>query len=179
MIIQCPECETRYRMKEMAPGRPVAHLHCPKCRFRFSLIPPQIEGQAPTIHAAARILVVDDARFFREMLADLLKPLKLNLYLAESAAEVHDRLQQTPCDLILLDLNLPDQNGLDLITELRAGNLLGKARILAMSGIYRREEDATGAIRAGADAFINKSFRPDELREKVKKLLGQQHADRS
>ena len=80
-------------------------------------------------------------------------------------------LNETSCVLMLLDLNLPDKNGLDLITEIRAGGEFTNIRILAMSGVYRREDDAMDAIRAGADAFISKSFRPDDLRAKVKKLL--------
>lgn len=171
MIIQCPECSTRYRIKDIAPGRPVARLTCPKCEFRFTLTAPQAPGQLPTVQGCARVLVVDDAFFFREMLADLLKPLNLNLELAANATDALDYLRKGHCALMILDLNLPDKNGLELIEEIRCDAGLGKLRILAMSGIYRREDDALEAIRAGADAFINKSFRPEELRDKVEKLL--------
>lgn len=171
MIIQCPECPARYRIKEMAPGRLDAHLECPKCKCRFTLTAPDLEGQSPTVIPGARILIVDDAHFFREMLADLLKPLNLNLHLVADAQTALDGLHDKLPDLLLLDLNLPDKNGLDLIAEIRADKQLAKVRILAMSGVYRREDDAMDAIRAGADAFINKSFRPDDLREKVKKML--------
>jgi CheY-like chemotaxis protein len=155
----------------MAPGSPDAHLVCPKCKFHFALIAPQTEGQPPTLRSNARVLVVDDAHFFREMLVELLMPLKLNLRLAASAAEALEQLQSKPCDLVLLDLNLPDRNGLELIADIRAEDSCDKTRILAMSGVYRREEDGIDAIRAGADGFINKSFRPEDLREKVRKLL--------
>ncbi len=174
MIIQCPDCTTRYRLKDMAPGRPDARLVCPNCSFHFTLIAPQAEGQSATIRSGARVLVVDDAHFFREMLAELLIPLNLNLCLATTAAEAQEQLlqQSQPFALMILDLNLPDKNGLELIAEFRANNLLSKTRILAMSGVYRREADAMDAIRAGADAFLNKSFRPEDLREKVRALLG-------
>lgn len=171
MIIQCPACPTRYRIKDMAPGRSDAPLVCPNCKFHFTLIAPPAVGQPPTVRPGARVLVVDDAHFFREMLADLLIPLNLNLQLAATAAEALEQLQLHPCDLMILDLNLPDKNGLELIVELRAEKTFGKTRILAMSGVFRREEDSMDAIRAGADAFLNKSFRPDDLREKVRKLL--------
>jgi len=171
MILQCPNCATRYRIKEISPGRPAAKLICPNCRFHFTLIAPKDVGEAPTLLAGARVLLVDDANFFREMLADLLMPLNLNLRLAATAAEALQLLAQHPCDLMLLDLNLPDKNGLDLIREIRSNSHLAKTRILAMSGVFRREEDGMAAIRSGADAFINKSFRPEDLREKVRKLL--------
>ncbi len=171
MIIQCPDCTTRYRIKHMAPGRPDARLVCPNCKFRFTLIAPQIEDQPPTIHSSALVLVVDDAHFFREMLVDLLMPLNLNLCLAANAAEALEQLQSKSFDLMILDLNLPDKNGLELIAEIRTDNSLSKTRILAMSAVYRHEEDGMDAIRAGADGFLNKSFRPEDLRAKVKKFL--------
>lgn len=171
MIIQCPECSSRYRLKDMPPGHAEARLKCPKCSCRFILTAPAVEGQPPTISRGASVLLVDDAHFFREMLADLLQPLNLNLQLAASAGEALEHLRGSDYNLMLLDLNLPDKNGLELITEIRADKQLQGTRILAMSGVYRREDDALEAIRSGADAFINKSFRPDELREKVKKLL--------
>ncbi len=171
MIIQCPECSSRYRIKDMPPGHPGAQLKCPKCSCFFSLLAPSSAGQPPTIEPGAKVLIVDDARFFREMLADLLQPLNLNLTSAATAAEAFVRLCSESPDLLLLDLNLPDKNGLELITQLRGDKRFEKIVILAMSGVYRREDDAMEAIRAGADAFINKSFRPDDLRARVKKLL--------
>ena len=171
MIISCPDCTTRYRIKDVAPGRSDARLVCPNCKVRFTLIAPQTEGQPPTIQASAKVLVVDDAHFFREMLVDLLMPSHLTLSSVENAAEALDQLYRQPCDLIVVDLNLPDKNGLDLIAEIRADSQINKTRILAMSGVYRREADGMDAIRAGADSFLTKSFRPDELREKVRKLL--------
>jgi DNA-binding response OmpR family regulator len=135
------------------------------------LTSPLAPGEAPTLLPGARILVVDDANFFREMLADLLLPLNLNISLAATAGEALKQLAQQPFDLMLLDLNLPDQNGLDLIREIRSNAQVREIPILAMSGVFRREEDGIDAIRAGADAFTNKSFRPEELRDKVRKLL--------
>ncbi len=171
MIIHCPDCPIRYRIKDMAPGRPDARLVCPNCKFHFTLIAPQSVGQPPIIRSSAKVLIVDDARFFREMLVDLLMPLNLNVRLAANAAEALEQLHLKSCDLILLDLQLPDKNGFELIANIRADNRIGKTRILAMSGVYRREEDGMDAIRAGADGFLNKSFRPDDLREKVRKFL--------
>lgn len=171
MIIQCPECSARYRIKNMAPGRSEARLECSKCQCRFTLTAPRVAGESPTLRRGASVLMVDDAHFFREMLADLLQPLHLNLQLATNAAEALEWLRKKSFVLMLLDLNLPDKNGLELIQEIRGDEQLKETRILAMSGVYRREDDAMAAIRAGADSFINKSFRPEELRDKVKKFL--------
>ncbi|MCF6180170.1 MAG: response regulator [Geopsychrobacter sp.] len=155
----------------MSPGHPGAHLNCPKCHRYFSIIAPTSKGEPPTIKPGPKVLIVDDARFFREMLVDLLQPLNLNLFLAETAASALEQLQTENPDLVMLDLNLPDQNGLEVIARIRADDRFKAIKILAMSGVYRREDDAMDAIRTGADAFINKSFRPDDLRNKIEKLL--------
>ncbi len=172
MIIQCPECSSRYRIKDLPPGHADARLKCPKCDCRFILSAPAVVGGAPRVKPCAAVLLVDDAHFFREMLSDLLQPLQLDLHLAPNAAEAMAKLQAGSWQLLMLDLNLPDKNGLELIGEIRAAEKLKDLRILAMSAVYRREDDVLAALRAGADAFLNKSFRPDELRDKVKELLG-------
>jgi len=171
MIIQCPDCASKYRIKEMAPGRADAHLSCPNCAFRFSLQAPKQAGLPPTVVPGGRVLLVDDARFFREMIVDLLVPINLNIRLAETAAGALTLLEESLGDLLVLDLNLPDKNGLDFISELRNDSRFQGLSILAISGVYRHEQDSLDAIRAGADGFISKSFRPAELSEKIRTML--------
>jgi len=171
MIIQCPGCVTSYRIKDMLPGQRDAHITCPKCACHFTLQAPHKPGDSPTVNAGAAVLLVDDAPFFREMIADLLMPLNLNLRCAVNANEALTALAQSSFVLMLIDLNLPDRNGLELIREIRCHPQGKNLRILAMSGVYRREQDGLEAIRAGADDFLNKSFRPEELRARVRKFL--------
>lgn len=171
MIIQCPGCGTSYRIKDMLPGQRDAHITCPKCSCHFTLHAPLKSGDSPTISAGAAVLLVDDAPFFREMIVDLLVPLNLNLRLAANAEEALTQLNKNSFILLLIDLNLPDRNGLDLIREIRRHPQWQNLRIVAMSGVYRREQDALEAIRAGADDFLNKSFRPEDLRARVRKFI--------
>jgi DNA-binding response OmpR family regulator len=51
---------------------------------------------------------------------------------------------------------------------------LGKLRLLAMSGVYRKEADVVEVQAAGADDFVSKSFKPEQLQLRVKKLLADQ-----
>lgn len=171
MIIQCPGCTTSYRIKDMMPGQRDAHVTCPQCSCHFTLHAPQKTGDPPAVRAGAAVLLVDDAPFFREMIADLLVPLNLNLHFAATASEALAKLSKISFVLVLVDLNLPDRNGLELIREIRIYPPWKNLHIVAMSGVYRREQDALEAIRAGADDFQNKSFRPEDLRARVRKFL--------
>jgi len=71
-------------------------------------------------------------------------------------------------DVIVLDLMLPGQSGLDVLAELRADDELAKTPVIVMSAWSHSDE---AAVQAGADRFVPKPFDPDELRDAVLALL--------
>jgi DNA-binding response OmpR family regulator len=71
-------------------------------------------------------------------------------------------------DVIVLDLMLPGQSGLDVLAELRADHELAKTPVIVMSAWSHSDE---AAVQAGADRFVPKPFDPDELRDAVLALL--------
>lgn len=170
MIIQCPECNSRYRTKVLPEGHASAKVKCPKCAHQF-MVSGDAAAQESGSAELTTILMVDDARFFRELMADLLKERKVNLLTADSAEDAWTMLHKHSVDLLIVDINLPDKNGLDLIREIRAEQRNDELPILCISGVYRKDDDAKKAIRAGADDFISKSFKPDELHARIDKLL--------
>ncbi len=168
MIIQCPKCKARYRTRVLSADQSALQINCPKCAHKF-LVEPNGGGE-PSV-AKITILLVDDARFFRELLVDLLKDRDANLLTADCAEDAWVLLHKHSIDLLIVDINLPDKNGLELIQDIRADRDLKEVRILCISGVYRKDDDAKKAINAGADDFISKSFKPDDLSERIDKLL--------
>ena len=71
-------------------------------------------------------------------------------------------------DVIVLDLMLPGQSGLDVLAELRADDELAKTPVIVMSAWSHSDE---AAVQAGADRFVPKPFDPDELRDAVLAVL--------
>lgn len=163
MIIQCPECKSRYRTQVLPEGQSSVKVKCPKCTHSF------VVGKDD--NGKTTILLVDDARFFRELMVDLLKERAANLITADSAEDAWNKLLKHSVDLLIVDINLPDKNGLELIRDIRRADKMAKLPILCISGVYRKDDDAAKAIRAGANDFISKSFKPDELNERIDKLL--------
>lgn len=109
-----------------------------------------------------RVAIVDDHEIvragFREMLAD-----ELGISIAFEAAsgeEALARLQEAPCDVLLLDLALPGQSGIDVLRILRQHH--AKLRVLVLSG-YPEERYAMAMIRNGADGYLCKECGRDEL----------------
>jgi CheY-like chemotaxis protein len=120
------------------------------------------------------VLVVDDSRFFRELVVDELKPLALDFLMAADGVEALAIIRRQRPALVILDLNLPGMDGYELIRQVRGDVSLRDIRLLAMSGVYRTEVDAAQVKAAGADDFMGKSFNPEQLQFRVQKLLAGQ-----
>jgi predicted Zn finger-like uncharacterized protein len=173
MIIQCPVCRARYQIDPKGAPKHMARVKCPKCTEVFQItLTEEAGGELPSAPAVApRVLVVDDSKFFRELILDVLKPLPLTFLTAADGMEALEVIRREQPDLVILDLNLPGKNGYELIREVRAEEALKDIRLLAMSGVYRKETDVTEVRHLGADDFLNKSFKPEQLQERVTALL--------
>lgn len=174
MIITCPACEGRYRIDPSASKARVAKVKCPGCKevFEVTLVE---EGGAQEQEATSSqpvVLVVDDARFFREMIKDILKDLPVELVMAADGNEAWEQITSLKPQLVLLDLNIPGKNGKEILQALQSATDLSQVKVIAMSGVDRGEETAAEVKRIGANDFINKSFKPRELQSRVQDILG-------
>lgn len=135
---------------------------------------------------ARQILVVDDDQSIRSQLQD---GLALDGYGVEGAEDVQTALRalrRTTFDLILLDVNLPEQSGYDLLRALRGSELqlaAGSDRnlpVLMLSG-RSAELDRVRGFEFGCDDFVVKPFSFSELRGRIAALLrranGRRNAD--
>jgi DNA-binding NarL/FixJ family response regulator len=123
-----------------------------------------------TLPDRLRLLLVDDHRIFLDGLALALAPLArdLQVHTAHSAAEAEQRLRQHSYDLILLDLRLPDEPGLELLQRWLAR---GDATPVAILSASDSSLDAQAALAAGALGFIPKSADGNALRQAVTRVL--------
>ncbi|SDL42323.1 MJ0042 family finger-like domain-containing protein [Geoalkalibacter ferrihydriticus] len=171
MLVRCPLCGARYRV----PGERVRsgmRIRCPKCNDVFVLH--KAAEELPSAAADPRrpkVAIIEDARFFRELVRDVLAPLDLEICEAADGEQGLALVRTEKPDLVILDLNLPLRNGYELMRIIRADASLRHMRLLAMSGVFRKETDQDAAQAAGADDFIGKSFTPDFLLERVRRLL--------
>ncbi|GAB4172034.1 MAG: hypothetical protein Tsb0017_20420 [Geothermobacteraceae bacterium] len=164
MVICCPACEARYRIDPSGVKKQVARVRCPKCGHGF-------EVSLTAGRQRPLVLIVDDANFFRQVVLDILQPLNLDLIKAGDGEEALRLIRTERPDLVILDLKLPGMDGHRLIEEVRADPEIAGIRLLAMSSVFRSEEEARKVMAAGADDFLNKSFRPEHLLARVQALL--------
>lgn len=118
-----------------------------------------------------RFLVVDDSKLMRDMVAACLRPLgSVAFEFAGTGLEAIERLALANFDLVVLDLNMPDVGGLEVIEFVRAQDRLKSLPILIVT---TRGDDASRArvLDAGASAFLAKPFAPDQILAEVRRLL--------
>ena len=118
----------------------------------------------------ARILVIDDEPDTRAMLEQILKRAGYEVVLAADGREGMERYRRSPADLVITDLYMPNQDGMETIRELRS--CFPAVAIIAMSG-----QPGTGTMLAIAQnvadvGILRKPFLPDELIAAVEKALG-------
>ena len=122
----------------------------------------------------ARLIVVDDDPDIRDLIVRQLQQEHYEVVPAGSLAELHEALSLHPADLIVLDLNLPDGDGLNLCRELRAqGN---DVRIIMVSARGSAIDRVLG-LELGADDYLTKPFEPRELLVRIRNLLRRAHHD--
>jgi two-component system response regulator MprA len=116
----------------------------------------------------ARILVVEDDRRLRDLLRFALATGGWHVELAENAQHGLSQLATTAPDAVVLDVGLPDMDGLVLCRRLRrAGNRVPVLMVSARAGVEHRID----GLDAGADDYLPKPFDVGELRARLRALL--------
>ncbi len=116
----------------------------------------------------AKIFLLEDEKPLADIVMDLLTSQSHMVDWISLVGDAKVRLKIYPYDLVILDVNLPDGNGLDVCREFR--NHGGTTPILMLTGRNRIQEKALG-LDAGADDYLTKPFHLDELSARVRALL--------
>jgi two-component system chemotaxis response regulator CheY len=119
-----------------------------------------------------RVLIVDDSPTIRRMVKASLQPLQPTLDFVEagSGLEAIERLALDPADLIVLDLNMPDMHGLDVLGFVKSHQRYRAVPIIVLT---TRGDDASrsAALQGGASAYLTKPFVPHHLASEADRLL--------
>lgn len=118
---------------------------------------------------SARLLIVDDQVPILQFLARTLEDQAYEVSTATTLSQCRTMIPEVVPDLVLLDMLLPDGNGLDLLVELRRE--YPHMAVILMTA-YGEIETAVQAIRAGAHDFITKPFNLEQLLLSIERVLG-------
>jgi two-component system response regulator PilR (NtrC family) len=123
---------------------------------------------SPTDRRPPRILVVDDERSMRELLAIVLRREGYEVLLAENGRTAIDLLEREPIDLLISDIKMPDLSGVDV---LRAAKKIDQDILGIMITAFASTETAVEAMRLGACDYLSKPFDIDLLKMKVREKI--------
>ena len=155
--------------------------------FRFSI--PWMEGEMPHAERTARlqrviglksgqpsyrVLVVDDTKDNQTLLSEMLERARFSTRTASSGKKALEEFKTWRPHLILMDMRMPSMDGVETIQRIRATPSGNEVKIISVTAntfeSMRRE-----ALEAGADDFLGKPFREEELFEKIRLLLGAEY----
>jgi len=114
------------------------------------------------------ILIVDDDKSILNTFTRILRKQGYEVATAETEQETLEKLKEQTYDLILIDVNLPDANGTDLLSRIHAS--YPKTVKIAITG-FPRLDDAMKTIDRGATAYLVKPIKPEDLIELIAEKL--------
>lgn len=116
------------------------------------------------------ILVIEDSASVRRLIEVCLRPLGVEIRSVEDGLLGLEAATSEIPQAIVLDIGLPGMDGWEVLSRLRADEATRRVRVLVLTA-HAQPEMADRAAAKGADSFMTKPFRPEELRESVQELL--------
>jgi len=118
-----------------------------------------------------KVLIADDSRFQRQMLASCLPPKKFEIIFAVDALQTWMMALRSSPDLILLDINMPGGTGIEVLKRLRVSNKTQQIPVIVVSGDEHPTTEAM-ARELGAHDFLHKPVDQQKLIDAVDRALG-------
>src|SRR6202166_1605066 len=137
----------------------------------LATMPRQSVGESAS---AGSVLIIDDEAAIRESLETLLEMEGYDVQSAATADEGLTRIGNRPYDLVLLDLALPDRNGIDLLAELHVHD---PQLAVIMITAYGTVENAVKAMQAGATNFVQKPWDNEKLLADIRTAVARHRAE--
>jgi DNA-binding NtrC family response regulator len=124
----------------------------------------------------ARILIVDDDENIRKVLQAILEDEGYKVETAETAKKGIERSEKAFYNLALIDVRLPDMEGIELLSKLRGTK--PKMRKIIVTG-YPTLQNAVSAVNKGADAYVVKPFDVEKILQTIREQLKKQEEEKS
>ncbi len=117
------------------------------------------------------LLVIDDERPIRHLLSCFFREHEFEVTTSATSLEAQRVVNEVPIDLVILDINLPDVDGLDLLATLKSSH--PNLPVIMLTGLGYDDELVQESLRRGAAGFISKSLPLDQLLMEVHRTFMQ------
>ncbi|HTH44129.1 MAG TPA: response regulator transcription factor [Oxalicibacterium sp.] len=125
-----------------------------------------------TVKKVIRVLIADDHAIVREGLKQILadtKDIAVAGHHAENGNEAIKLVREGKCDVLLLDISMPDRSGIEVLKQIRKE--MPKIAVLMLS-MHREDQYAIRSLKAGAAGYLNKQSAPAELVNAIRQVAG-------
>ena len=117
------------------------------------------------------ILIVDDESFVRKVFGDIFKKRGYNVLLATNGQEGLSVMKREKPDMAILDILMPEMDGLKVLEEMKKQNLLKKIPVIILSA-YSGPQYIDKALKLGASAYLGKAdYQIEQILKKTKEIL--------
>ncbi|OQA91040.1 MAG: Alkaline phosphatase synthesis transcriptional regulatory protein PhoP [Elusimicrobia bacterium ADurb.Bin231] len=119
-----------------------------------------------------KILVIDDEDDFQHIVGQVLRDKNYSVTYAGDGVEGLEKIETEIPNLILLDINLPRMSGIEVLKRIRGhGSIIVKNLPVVMLTVRKKDEDQIKGLDNGADDYITKPFKPEELLSRINAVL--------
>jgi len=120
-----------------------------------------------------RILVIEDEELLRNLYSGLLEMKGYHVETANDGKIALEQLNETrKPDLILLDINMPHMDGVEILRIIKSNNKLKRVPVIVITGIIIQVEKISAALDLGAICYVEKVNSPVEIMNKIEMILG-------
>lgn len=114
-----------------------------------------------------KILVVDDTKFMRKMLADILVQYGFEVVgEAENGKQAVQKYEELRPDIVLMDITMPEMDGIDAMKEIRR---IDSTAVVLICSAMSQQDLISDALKAGANGYVMKPFKPNRVNEIIRK----------
>ncbi len=117
-----------------------------------------------------KVIIIDDDEIFLETLANVLKLSDLDVYQEKTAESGFEAIVNIEPDLVLLDINLPDKSGFEVLSAIKKSNKFSSLPVFLITGDTAVDVDK--AFEKGADDCLFKPVNTKDVVNRIKKVLG-------
>lgn len=165
-IIRCAAHGIARRLSELFYGAPIQSEACIECNPFPAAAVAGIETPMTSQTNGERILVVDDDPLNRTLLSRLLQCQGYRIETADNGVIAMEQLADQPFDLILLDVIMPEMDGITLLTKLKADNIFRQIPVIMISACTEMPQVIRG-IELGAEDYLPKPFNSTLLKARI------------
>lgn len=119
--------------------------------------------------AAPRVLVIEDSLVIQRLIEVCLRPAGFQVELRADGPSGLEAARGWKPDVVVLDVGLPVMDGWEVLSHLRTDPGMDGVKVLVLTA-HAQDQTRERAVKSGADGFLTKPFRPDELRSAVIEL---------